>query len=270
MEIKLRFILNKKQIPPIKADNDNHVLDNPHIFLDEIMRQAQESDIIKLSMDIRTGQTVNYFKGTDTQVINNREMGLGHLKWADQVLCATNRKRKEINNKIRRAYGRGIEPAIDDKIICLSNYWDIIDENGEASLVNGTIGFIESFECENINYNIRGLNKTVKILRATIRTNANEIFINLPIDYNNLVYGVKSLTPEEEYTIYKYNKFAEEPLEMPLEFNWGYAITTHRAQGSSWPKVLVIEEGFPVEEQEHARHLYTGVTRAEDRLVLVR
>ena len=41
------------QLPPIEKDEDNHLLDNPHIFLDEIMRQATESGIIRLTMDIR-------------------------------------------------------------------------------------------------------------------------------------------------------------------------------------------------------------------------
>jgi len=35
-------------------------------------------------------------------------------------------------------------------------------------------------------------------------------------------------------------------------------------------KVLVLEERFPFEREEHARWLYTCVTRASERLVLVR
>ena len=30
------------QLPPVDKNSDNHLLDNPHIFLDEIMRQAEE------------------------------------------------------------------------------------------------------------------------------------------------------------------------------------------------------------------------------------
>ena len=41
------------QLPPIDKDEDNHLLDKPHVFLDEIMRQAAESGIIRLTMDIR-------------------------------------------------------------------------------------------------------------------------------------------------------------------------------------------------------------------------
>ena len=34
------------QLPPINKDEDNHLLDNPHIFLDENMRQEAENEII--------------------------------------------------------------------------------------------------------------------------------------------------------------------------------------------------------------------------------
>ena len=57
---------------------------------------------------------------------------------------------------------------------------------------------------------------------------------------------------------------------VPREFTFGYAITCHKAQGSEWDKVLVIEESFPFDKTEHARWLYTACTRAAEKLVLVR
>lgn len=56
------------QLPPVNKDEDNHLLDTPHIFLDEIVRQAQESEIIRLSMDIRAGNPILINKGTDTVI----------------------------------------------------------------------------------------------------------------------------------------------------------------------------------------------------------
>lgn len=35
-------------------------------------------------------------------------------------------------------------------------------------------------------------------------------------------------------------------------------------------KVLVLEEKFPFEKEEHARWLYTCITRASKKLILVR
>ena len=56
----------------------------------------------------------------------------------------------------------------------------------------------------------------------------------------------------------------------PFDFTYAYAITCHKAQGSEWDKVLVHEEGFPFSEEEHRRWLYTAVTRAKNKLVLVK
>jgi hypothetical protein len=55
-------------LPPIGEDNE--VLYHPHVFLDEIMRQAQESEIIRLTMDIREGRGLKLFKGNEVQVID--------------------------------------------------------------------------------------------------------------------------------------------------------------------------------------------------------
>ena len=43
-----------------------------------------------------------------------------------------------------------------------------------------------------------------------------------------------------------------------------------RASGSEWDKVLVIEERFPFDKEEHARWLYTAVTRSAKKLVLIK
>ena len=56
----------------------------------------------------------------------------------------------------------------------------------------------------------------------------------------------------------------------PYEFAYAYGITCHKAQGSEWDKVLVFEEKFPFDPEEHKRWLYTAVTRAKEKLVIVR
>ena len=70
---------------------------------------------------------------------------------------------------------------------------------------------------------------------------------------------------KEEYRIMK-------RLEMPipLHCNFGYAITVWKAQGSEWNKVLLFQEaGWPRSVDERRKYMYTGITRAVDRLVVV-
>ena len=252
------------QIPPIDKKADNHVLDKPHIFLDEIMRQAEESEIIRLTMDIRNYKAPQYFKGNEIQVLRPNEVVDGMYSWADQIICATNRKRQEINDYMRQAAGRGEEPEPGDKIICCRNCWDILDISGENALVNGTIGTLEGFVKGYQEYPIFGF-PSVPILSANISTIDGE-FENVIMDYQMLKEGKPFLTSEQAYQIYRRSDLKN--LE-PVDFNYGYAITGHRAQGSEWDKVLVFEEGFPFNKEEHRRWLYTAVTRAKDKLVLI-
>lgn len=74
-----------EQLPPINPDTNNHVLDNPHVFLDEIMRQAQESEIIRLSMHIREGKELNTFdcQNQQVQIIHKNGVLNGMYDWAD-------------------------------------------------------------------------------------------------------------------------------------------------------------------------------------------
>ena len=89
------------QIPPIEKDKDNHLLEHPHIFLDEIMRQAAESEIIRASMNIRAMKPLVEMHGNEVQVFNKADLNTGMLMWADQVLVGTNATRIAINNHIQ-------------------------------------------------------------------------------------------------------------------------------------------------------------------------
>lgn len=251
-------------MPPIRSEDDNHVLDHPHIFLNEVMRQARESDIICLSMDIRDRKRIKAFKGNDVQVFNKKDLSEGMLLWADQILVATNKQRQDINFYMRNILGKGENPEIGDKIICGRNCWDIMSDVQRNPLINGTIGTISNLTVTQIPYIIFGNYIYSKVLVTGIDT-FNDHFSTIGIDYKALTEGEKFFSPKQEYYI-RQNRNNNEP---PIEFSYGYAITTHRAQGSQWNKVLVIEERFPFDRLEHDRWLYTACTRASRRLTVV-
>lgn len=259
------------QLPPIVKDEDNHLLDNPHIFLDEVMRQALESEIVRLSMDIRNGVTNfdEYKNGNEVKIFNHGELSLGMMKWADQILCATNATRGELNQLMRKEAGRGPDPEEGDKVICCRNYWESNGSMGSV-LVNGSIGYLDRGykKLNNIPYwaDNAGL-KSFYSHHTNIITDYGEKFLGLNLDYN--MFSTEKPTLDWK-TSYKLNKSIKNSWMVPKEFVYGYAITTHRAQGSEWDKVLVIEEKFPFERDEHAKWLYTAVTRASEKLVLVR
>jgi exodeoxyribonuclease-5 len=256
------------QLPPVEKDEDNHLLDNPHVFLDEIMRQAAESEIIQLTMKIRNGEPIPYMKGKEVQVIKKEELNTGMLFWADQVLVATNAMRTKINDEMRQILGRGDKPEDGDKVICCRNYWDI-EAPGGFSLINGTIGTINNsfttFHQIPAYMFADRKPKKIDVLMAEFVGDCNESYGVLGMDNKLILEGVKALDWKSEYRLGKsrYQNI------IPLEFTYAYAITAHKSQGSEWNKVLVIEEKFPFDKEEHARWLYTACTRASEKLVLV-
>ena len=258
------------QLPPIDKDSDNHVLDKPHVFLDEIMRQAYDSEIIRFSMWIREGNPVDQFPASGSQVLMMRpeEVVTGMYDWADQILCATNAKRNAVNNFMREIKGFGSEPQVGDKIISLRNQWEFFSNSiaDPAPLTNGTIGVIERADRTYIRPPYWICDRNIPVLYTTMIDENGDRFDYIPIDYTSLTTGEKFLTGKQEFQMRKSNKCPDPP----FEFAYAYGITCHKAQGSEWDKVLVYEERFPYEKEEHARWAYTAATRASEKLVWIK
>ena len=235
------------QLPPISQDN--HILDHPHIFLDEIMRQAQDSEIIRLSMDIRAGKPLSLSKGKDVWVVPKDTISDRILTTADIVLCGKNAPRYYLNQRIRRnVWGEQYkdEPIEGDKIICLKNYWN------KGDLVNGLIGKIANIEKKEDFF------LKTKLL-ADFQTD-DDAFYDLSMDYQLFTDG-KPLVNQDNWKMY--------PKEIrPLEFSYSYGITIHKAQGGQWDKVVMFDEYLGGGREMHQRLLYTGITRASEKLVV--
>lgn len=264
------FLGDPFQLPPISKKDDNHLLDKPHVFLSEIMRQAAESEIIQLTMKIREGEDIDYFQGNDVLVIPPSELVTGHMTWADQIICATNNKRRALNDQMRGLLGYSGLPQTGERMICLSNYWEDLSEDGESALVNGTTGIIQNpFETYIMapQY-VKMKNHRMNIICGDFITEDGTIFHSVDMDKKMIQTGEPCLDWRESYALGKIrNKIGD---IIPRQFAYGYAVTAHKAQGSEFDKVLVIEESFPFDKTEHARWLYTAATRSAEKLVLVR
>jgi exodeoxyribonuclease-5 len=228
------------------------------------MRQAQESEIIRLTMDIREGKSLQLFKGNEVQIFDQKDMVDGMFTWADQIIVAKNETRRNINSRVRKMVHNvdTEEPVEGDKIICLRNAWETVTEAGDV-LVNGTIGTLH-----NIRYNYHPFLRpkmTAHFLSEDDYEDAEMspidlYFRDLNIDYKLLTTGEPTVTEKN------FRRFPKE--FRPLTFDYGYCITCHKAQGSEYGKVLVVEEYL--RGNDHARWLYTAATRAKDKLVIVR
>ena len=259
------------QLPPIDKEENNHLLDNPHIFLDEIMRQAQESEIIQLTMKIRNQEPIDLFSGEEVKVIPTKQLNTGILKWGEQILTATNAKRLAINNQMRALENKPNHPVDGDKLICLRNYWDDTSMNNDA-LVNGTIGILQnSFQTwRELPRFIKSNIKKFDILMGDfVIPETEDIYPMVEMDHHMIITGEKCCDWRLSYQLGKLkNKYGD--IVVPREFTYAYAITCHKSQGSEWNNIVVLEEQFPFDKEEHARWLYTACTRASEKLVLVR
>lgn len=246
------------QLPPVSDDKDEEhgLLEAPHIFLTEIMRQAEDNEIIRLSMDIRNGKALDYYKGKDVWIIPKSKLTDHMVLTADMILCGTNNTRQVMNGQYRRkVYGEDVPsyPIEGDKIVCLKNNYDYDNGLGDP-LTNGAVGIIG---------NIR--TKDTKVYRPELIADFSPIeggvFKNVPMDYKLFTTG--------EQTINKENFWKYKNETKPCLFDYGYCLTTWKAQGSEWDKVVVMIENFPYEKDMRQRFLYTSVTRAAQKLVMV-
>lgn len=248
------------QLPPVQG-SDNGILAKPHIFLDEIMRQEENNEIIRLSMDIRNQKTINFGKFKDTHIMRAKEMTAGMFTWADQILCGKNKTRGYINEICRKMKFKNkeitAEPFIGDKIICVHNDWDTLSMSGEA-LMNGTIGIVQSTKKE-----------PTKLYKAYMDYNYwvtidadNDLFLECYTDYKYLTTGTQTITSQN---------FKAFPKGFTMDlFDYGYAITCWKAQGSEYDKILFYAENVGgLSRDMYSRYLYTGVTRCRRKLALV-
>jgi len=161
-------------------------------------------------------------------------------------------------------------PVDGDKMICLRNYWEDFSVEGDP-LINGTIGTLKnSFQTwREIPRFVKSNIKRFDVLTGDlIIPDTNDMYDLVDMDYKMIMTGEKCCDWRLSYRLGKLRpKYGD---IVPKEFTYAYAVTTHKAQGSEWDKVVVLEEKFPFDKIEHARWLYTACTRASEKLVLVR
>lgn len=168
---------------------------------------------------------------------------------ADQVICGYNSTRKNINKLLRNRLGRTSPfPEIGDKMICLRNNWS--EKIKDISLVNGMTGFITEKE-DNIP---RSSKITKDCMRVSFQPDfTEEKFENLLL-LNDEFLSKKVFLDRDEANLYN-------------SFDYGYAITCHKSQGSQYNRVLLKSEILP--SSNYSRWLYTGITRAVEKLILI-
>lgn len=237
---KVLVLGDPAQLPPVKGTG--YFIDaKPDFMLTEIHRQAADNPIIRMSMEIREGRSLQMGAYGDSIVIPRARMSQRMVMDADQVLCGMNRTRRTTNMKMRNLMGRADPmPQVSDRLVCLRN-------NKDKQLLNGGLWDVSA---------VTGTSKTGEVLMA-VKSQDNPI-ITYPVDVSVPPQFFLGTEDTLEYWRRREND----------EFDYGYALTVHKSQGSQWPSILVIDESR-VFKEDAAKHLYTAVTRAAEKVVVV-
>jgi len=229
-EVPILVLGDNAQLQPIGEGAGYFTRREPDFQLTEIHRQAHDSPIIKLATRARKGLPLKHGQHGDSVVM--RGLDTANLLHSDQVICGTHRMREYLNRTIREALGfEGDLPQVGERVVCLRN-------NHQKGLRNGSLWQV--LEIAKLRDGFVGM--TVK-------------------DENGVTAEV--ISPEAGFT--SRDGSGADLHGQPFAF--GYALTCHKAQGSQWDAVMVVDESRYFSEPR--KWLYTAITRAAEAVAVV-
>ncbi len=302
----LVFVGDEGQLPPVGSDfspalNKEYLQNHfPNLKIGEykltqVLRQAQESDILKNATKIRShsvGKNLKFklAKKSDVQFIN----GIEFQEFLENsysnngiddtiVITKSNKLANAYNHEIRRRILYQEEEISSNDIIMVvkNNYFWIPETSDAGFIANGEIlrikkvsnreemhgfSFIK-LQVELIDYPDMG---TFPIL-AILDTLTSETPALTREDMKKLFFSVEQDYMDEKNKKKRFEKILADPYFNALQIKFAYAVTCHKAQGGQWNNVY-LDHGYLTEDmldESFFRWLYTGFTRAREKLYLV-
>ena len=227
------------QLPPIRGGGF-FTNSEPDVMLTEIHRQAENNPIVRIAGAVRREEQVNYGDYGEARVLHRQEIAAPLVLGADQVLVGLNKTRRLYNQRIRTLNGiDSALPVAGDKLVCLRN-------ERAKGLINGGLWRVEEMKGVKKDFVLMTLRSEDEIGKGAVKVAVHKAFFEA--EENTLPYPIRKESDE---------------------FDFGYALTVHKAQGSQWDSVILFDESYAFRENR-SQWLYTGVTRAARQLVLVR
>lgn len=210
----------------------------PDVMLTEIHRQAADNPIVYLATQVRNGKYPDLGTYGDSRIVN--KISSQDALNADQILVGRNVTRDDLNRKVRKLLKLNPdEPVVGDRFICLKN-------DHKLGIFNGGVFTV---------YSIRP-DKRDSIVRYTLdRVDDKGYPVVARVHKSFFFEGAQKPSWKE--------------LKGTQEFDYGYAITCHKSQGSQWDNVLIYDESWCFRDVWQ-RWLYTAITRASDKITLVK
>ena len=176
--------------------------------------------------------------------------------------------------------------------ICNVNDWSVyLDDESKYNIVNGTIGYAYDFKENSPELNIGTMSFEPDFLPGKVK---DELPVDSGLFKNNcptydmhqhaFVNSDGSFSLKKEYkkncgsNLEEIMDNAAKMLETSLHavdlvqvenFEFAYAVSVHKSQGSEWNNVVVIDESRSFGKNAY-KWLYTAITRAKKKLVIIR
>lgn len=250
------------QLGPI--GDDFSLLDSADFKLTEIHRQALDNPIIQLTIGIRrTGQIPPGYYNNSVFKLNWNDPkcqsiydGIDWIENGKDIiqLCGFNKSRVALNNIIRNKLDFKLDdPYPTERIICLKN-------NHKTGIKNGQLGSL-----------VWVYNAGKELYDLTMQMDGFEGNYHSSLAIRS---SFGKATYDDEMGLDFKKKYAKQlkhyDQEMIDIFDFGYATTVHKSQGSEWDKVVLFEQRNQYQnDQDYARWLYTAATRAKEKLFVI-
>ena len=228
------------QLPPVSG-NGYFIDRNPDIVLTEIHRQALDNPIIQLAQHVREGHALEDGTYGSSQVVS-RKLTSNEVLDHDIILTGLRRTKYACDARCRLLRGyQGLLPQEGDIVMCTKNDHSI-------GLLNGQLWKVAAFTY-----------MSEMCSEMTVQDLEDSAIVRTVIVYNKPFRGEKLEFFEKDSSI--------------KEFEYGYAATVHKAQGSQWDNVCVFDQkdrfGSMTPEDKN-KWLYTAITRSAERVTIVK
>ena len=225
------------QLPPVKGGGFFTEAE-PDFMLTEVHRQEADNPIVRMSMIVREGGRLERGTYGESRIIARDAIDAISVTKADQVLVGLNKTRRNYNKRLRELFGfSGTMPEAGDRLVCLKN-------DRKKGLLNGGLWTVKN--------------------TSTVRSGKLRMTVvpeDEPAKKPLRVRVLPAFFESEDEIPYALRRDSD-------EFDFGYALTVHKAQGSQWDDIVLFDESYAFREHR-ARWLYTAITRAAERITIV-
>jgi exodeoxyribonuclease-5 len=303
---KLIFVGDKGQLPPVGSDFSpalDPVYLKTHFFrvsvlqmqLKEVVRQSFDSAILANATKLRNVEEfefpiIDLFKNSDVIRVEGgdlqEELEAYYNAFSyDDVIVITK------SNKRANAYNHHIRTRIlcREEIVCAGDRLMIVRNNYFWLEADSPAGFIANGEIVKVNrirnvheiYGFKFVNASVELVdyqdmgEIDVVLMLNTLDSESPSlsreDMKTLFFEIEKEYADERNTKKRYERILKNPYFNALQVKYAYAITCHKAQGGQWP-IVFLDHDYLTEEMlnfSFLRWLYTGFTRASEKLFLV-